>query len=249
MLKESINMKISVVIPAYNEEKIIRKTLGFIQKQTYQPYEIIVVDNNSTDKTAEMARSMGVTVVEEHVQGLTPARNTGFNAAKGEIIARTDADTQVPPNWLEMIEEAFKKDTKLVGLSGPILYFDLNVGQIAPLIQIYSQTCKLLYGCECMIGPNFAIRKSAWKKIKDEVCMDDNRVHEDIDLSIHISTVGKVRFDKSLIVRTSGRRIKKNPASFFFGYATKHLPMIKRHTKIPLKPTNLLRPFVSEHET
>lgn len=242
-------MKISVVIPAYNEEKNIRAVLKHVFDQKVAPYEVIVVDNNCVDKTAEIAREMGAKVIHEKVQGLTPARNAGFNAAKGDVIARTDADTQVPRNWLEKIDKAFSKDPKLVGLSGPIVYYDLKMGQLTALVKVYRQTCKLIYGSEIMIGPNLAIRKSAWKKIKDEVCMDDKNVHEDIDLSIHISEVGKVHFDKSFIVKTSGRRIKHNPTSFFFGYTKKHFPMIKHHTKLPARTKALLRPFVTESET
>jgi glycosyltransferase involved in cell wall biosynthesis len=227
-------MRISVVIPAYNEEKSIRQTLGHILDQTYPAHEVIVVDNNSTDATAAIAKEMGARVVKEKAQGITLARNAGFNAARGDIIARTDADTRVPRDWLEKIHTAFLTHSNVVGLSGPILYYDLKMGQLTAFVRVYRQTCKLLYGNEIMIGPNMAIRKSSWEKIKDEVCVDDTNMHEDLDLSIHLSKVGRIIFDKKFTVRTSGRRIKNNPASFFFGYTQKHIPMIKKHKKFPI---------------
>jgi len=64
-------MKISVVIPAYNEEKLLKKTLESIRDQIEKPFEIIVVDNNSTDKTAQVAKKMGAIVIKEVKQGQT----------------------------------------------------------------------------------------------------------------------------------------------------------------------------------
>lgn len=230
------NMKISVVIPAYNEEKTIADTLSHVMNQSRPADEVIVVDNNCTDATASIAKKLGARVIVEKTQGMTPARNAGFNAAKGEVIARTDADTHVPHDWIERIERSFHENDELVGLSGPIVYYDLKVNdtQIALLARIYRHTCKLIYGNEIMIGPNYALRKDTWLKIAKDVCMDDHHTHEDIDISIHLSEFGLVHFDKKLIVRTSGRRIKNNPSSFFFEYTQKHFPMIKSHKIKPM---------------
>lgn len=229
-------MKVSVVIPAYNEEKHIAQTLQHVFQQTRPADEVIVVDNNCTDKTADIARSLGATVIHEASQGLTPARNTGFDVAIGDIIARTDADTMVPPTWIEHIERSFMENDELVGLSGPIAYYDLKTtdAQITLLTKLFKEVCKVIYGNTIMIGPNYALRKSAWEKIKNDVCMDDSQTHEDIDISIHLSKVGRILFDKNLVVQTSGRRIKNNPSSFFFGYSKKHLPMIKTYKLDPI---------------
>ena len=100
---------ISVVIPAHNEEKYIGKCLNSIRKQTFKDYELIVVDNNSTDDTSKIAARYGARVIKETKQGITPARERGFKEAKAEIIARTDADAIVSPNWLKTINHTFKK--------------------------------------------------------------------------------------------------------------------------------------------
>ncbi|MCS7200790.1 MAG: glycosyltransferase [Patescibacteria group bacterium] len=86
-------MKISVVIPAYNEEEGIEKTIKKIPKEVF---EIIIVDNNSTDKTAEIAKNLGARVVKEHKQGYGYALQRGFKEAKGDIIVTLDADGQYP---------------------------------------------------------------------------------------------------------------------------------------------------------
>src|SRR5437763_970821 len=103
-------MKISVVIPVYNEEKYLHDCLTALQHQTRKADEIIVVNNNSTDSSAQIAEKLGARVVNESKQGMIFARNRGFNEATGDVIARCDADTRVPPDWLEKIEHHFQNE-------------------------------------------------------------------------------------------------------------------------------------------
>jgi glycosyltransferase involved in cell wall biosynthesis len=87
---------ISIVIPVYNEAERIAACLESIAAQTVTPLEVIVVDNNSTDATVSIARSFPfVRVITAKCQGVIHARNRGFNAARGEIIGRIDADTRL----------------------------------------------------------------------------------------------------------------------------------------------------------
>src|SRR5688572_3020117 len=93
---------VSIVIPAYNEENHLRLCLEAVARQTVKPLEVIVVDNNSTDATAAIARSFPfVTLLSEKRQGPQPARDRGYNAAHGEIIGRLDADSIVALDWVE----------------------------------------------------------------------------------------------------------------------------------------------------
>src|SRR3989304_4870044 len=117
---------ISVVIPAYNEERNLPKCLSSLRNQTFPHFEIIVVDNNSWDKTAEIARLFGARVVYETIQGMTPARERGFREAKGPIIARTDADTILTPNWLYQIYREFQKDPSLSAVTGSAYFPELG---------------------------------------------------------------------------------------------------------------------------
>ncbi|NCI45537.1 glycosyltransferase family 2 protein [Sediminibacterium soli] len=94
--------EVSVVIPAYNEESNIVKTLlSLASNTTGRSVEIIVVDNNSKDRTAELIRTCGVGYVLETEQGITPARNRGLREAKGKYILNADADTLYPSHWIE----------------------------------------------------------------------------------------------------------------------------------------------------
>lgn len=220
-------MNVSVVIPAFNEERRIEHCLKSILNQTQKPYELIVVDNNSSDKTAEIAKSLGATVIFEPKKGIISARNAGFNAANGEIIARTDADTIVPSNWIETIINHFEKDPKLLAFSGPAIF---GHKVFTPLVKlVVFETNKKIFGHNFLYGPNMALRKDVWEKVKNSACLDDELVHEDFDLSIHIGQLGKVGFDNNLKVRTSARRMKNNPTSFFVDYNIKTIDMITSH--------------------
>ncbi len=92
-------MKISVVVPAFNEEKLIARSLPAIQVATAAfsarrwESEVIVCDNNSTDRTAEIARAAGATVVFEPVNQISRARNRGASAAAGDWLIFVDADS------------------------------------------------------------------------------------------------------------------------------------------------------------
>ena len=80
---------ISVIVPAWNEEKYLKTLLPRLIAQDYSNYEIIVIDNNSKDNTAQVASSFGVKVISEKKQGTSYARAKGFEKARGEIIVRT----------------------------------------------------------------------------------------------------------------------------------------------------------------
>jgi len=223
-------MNVSVIIPAYNEEEYLGACLTSLTKQTVAPYEIIVIDNNSHDATAAIAKSYkGVRVIREKRQGMIAARNRGFSSAKSEIIARCDADTILPENWIAAIKENFREHD-MDALTGPIGFYDLTI-QSPVLSSVYLKMSKpILHGNDVLLGPNMMIKKAMWRKIKDIVCLDDRLVHEDIDLSLHITEVGgKILFDDSLVIQASGRRIRKNPLSFFGEYPLRFIKTLLAH--------------------
>ncbi len=216
-------MKVSVVIPVYNEEKYIQSCLKSIFAGNELPDEVIVVDNNCIDATIAIAKTFpNVRIVKEKAQGMTLARNRGFNRAKYEIIARTDADTIVSKNWIKHIRADFEKNPQLVGVSGPANHFiHLSLLRKKTYLQgerVYFRTFERIFHHHVLVGPNMAIRKTAWEKIKNEVCLEDKMVHEDIDLSIHLGQIGKIMFDKKMQVFTSFRRWQKLSAHWEYPY-------------------------------
>lgn len=112
----------SVVVCAYNEEKVIDACVRSLLASSYPDLEIIVCDDGSTDGTAEIARSHGITLLSlEHV-GLSRARNVGFQHASGEIIAYLDADAECHPDWPYHLALSFESGAASTG--GPNLPFD-----------------------------------------------------------------------------------------------------------------------------
>ena len=213
-------MKVSVVIPAYNEEKFIRKALKSVTNQLVDADEIIVVNNNSSDKTVEITRSFSVRIIDEKKQGMISARNTGFDNAKYDIIARIDADVQVPPDWIQRIKRNFEKK-KIDALTGPLLLSDLKLVSKSILpSHIYLESLRAISkGNRYLIGPQMSLTNDIWKKVRDIVSLDDKKVHEDLDLSLKITKVGGIiGYDRKLIVKGSARRMKKHPESFFLEY-------------------------------
>lgn len=116
---------ISVVIPALNEEENIQECLKSLQAQTRRADEIILVDNDSEDRTAEIARAFGVTVLSHPRPDLRHrdiglVRQKGTEAAAGDIIVSSDADCVYTPDWLLKIERHFAANPRLVLLGGPV---------------------------------------------------------------------------------------------------------------------------------
>ena len=202
------NPHITVVIPAYNEEDFIKITLSSIADQTYKNFELIVVDNNSTDKTGEIAKSFGARVIVEKKKGVAWARQAGFAAANGTIIITTDADTVVPTDWVEKMMQGFS-DEKIVGFGGLNRLYSGPVGSRAAtryLATAFWLIDRIASNGWNLLGSNFGVRKSAFEKIGG--FNTDLTLGEDVDLSQRLKKIGTVRLDTDLLVYSSGRRFR-----------------------------------------
>jgi GT2 family glycosyltransferase/membrane protein implicated in regulation of membrane protease activity len=100
--------KISIVVCSYNGEPTITDTLEGVTKLNYPNYEIIVIDDGSTDRTAQIAQQYDVILLSTENQGLSAARNEGLKLATGEIVAYTDDDAYPDPDWLNYLAKAFE---------------------------------------------------------------------------------------------------------------------------------------------
>jgi GT2 family glycosyltransferase/DNA-binding beta-propeller fold protein YncE len=111
--------RVSVVVCAYNAADTIADNLQSLERLTYPDYEIILVDDGSKDRTGEIAKSFSrVRVIETPNAGLSAARNVGLAEATGEIVAYTDADTRVDPDWLTFLVQPFLT-SEVVASGGP----------------------------------------------------------------------------------------------------------------------------------
>lgn len=205
-------MKLSVVIPAYNEEKYIGSCLeSLIDKAGDSIYEIIVVDNASTDNTAAIARKFpGVRVVKESRKGLTRARQAGLMAAKGDLIAYIDADTHIKDNWFRYVKKEFMRNKRLVCLSAPYSLYDVSKWK-RMLVWSYwnflAYPTYMLLMKYMVLGANFVARRDILLKIGGF----DQSIEfygEDTNIARRLHKIGKVKFLRKSLVTSSGRRLE-----------------------------------------
>ncbi|HZT75719.1 MAG TPA: glycosyltransferase [Vicinamibacterales bacterium] len=111
--------RVSVIVCAYNAADTLDDNLQSLERLTYPDYEIVLVNDGSRDRTGEIARQYAkVRVIDTPNQGLSAARNVGLAEATGEIVAYTDADTRVDPDWLTFLVQPFLH-SDVVGSGGP----------------------------------------------------------------------------------------------------------------------------------
>jgi glycosyltransferase involved in cell wall biosynthesis len=206
----SRKIKVSVIVPAFNEENFLENCLKSLKGQDFKDFEIIVVDNNSKDKTKEIAKSFNVILVSEKKQGVAFARNKGAKIARGEILAFTDADTILPKNWLSRIFEEFEKDKNLIAFGGSCEFYSGSfLAKLASkfLLKPFLILDKFFSQGFNLMGCNMAIRKKTFFEISG---FNENlKMNEDVEISYRLRKIGKVKFDFNFKVKTSGRRFSK----------------------------------------
>src|ERR1700722_10468534 len=116
---------ISVVIPAYNAEKYLEETLKSVRSQAFSDYEIIVIDDGSTDRTAQIATGYdGVILMQQTNRGAAAARNAGVVSARGKYIAFLDADDMWLPSKLEKQAANLLENPRTAWIYTDALVFD-----------------------------------------------------------------------------------------------------------------------------
>ncbi|SDS95673.1 Glycosyl transferase family 2 [Friedmanniella luteola] len=201
--------RFSVVVPALDEAAHLGRTLrSLLGQQVDQPVEIIVVDNGSTDGTADVARAHGVRVLHEPRRGVCAARQRGAEAARGAIIVSTDADTVHPSGWLRTIDATFTARPDAVAVAGPCRYDDgpawtrrypaLLFGLVATVAEA---TGRVTY----VSATNLAVRRSAFPGYD----LEQTQGGDELDLLRRLRPQGAVLWDRSNTVTTSARRLQR----------------------------------------
>ncbi|MGC5077502.1 glycosyltransferase family 2 protein [Agrococcus sp. DT81.2] len=209
--------RVSVVIPVLDDAPALRRCLEHLAAQTEPPLEVVVVDNGSVDDSAAVARAAGARVVAEPTRGIPAAAARGYDEARGEIIARCDADSVVPDDWVERIRTAFEDDPSLVGLTGPGRFHDLPKRWTAVASAAYALGTFVGGGAAIanvpLWGSNMALRRAAWEAVSARVERADPAVHDDLDLTMHLGPRARIRFDPSLRVGVEGRMFRSRAAA------------------------------------
>jgi glycosyltransferase involved in cell wall biosynthesis len=214
---------LSVIIPARNEAETIETAVGSILASTYEPLEVIVVDDGSTDGTGPIVQRLaaGDPRLRLIQAGELPpgwfgkpyACWQGYRAATGDILVYLDADCRAPLTWLERVERRFLRTPDLIALSGPYRYYDWDWWgrlliraydfSLAPATQFLVKY--LLRIGTIFYGGNFAVRADAL----EEIGGFDTSIEfhgEDTNVGRRLFAVGRVEMCHECYLYTSARR-------------------------------------------
>lgn len=230
---------VTVIVPVRNGEQTIQPLLESLQKLDYKrnKVEVIVVDGNSTDKTREIVQEFPVKLIIEKRKGLNLARNVGIKNSNGEIVAFTDADCIVPPNWITKIVDNFK-DPKIscVGGSAKALdsdfvsqYADNSIVRLMPFFTKREELERVKPFFRHPAGCNMAYRKKVAEEVgyfdeniqygfdevefADRICRAGYKMVLDPKVSVwhkHRSTLGEFLKQNFQYGKGSGLVLKKN---------------------------------------
>jgi glycosyltransferase involved in cell wall biosynthesis len=195
--------------PGFNEEKLVSLAIRSIRAEMVgrpNEYEILVVDNASTDRTADVALEHGARVVEELKRGIVTARHAGYRHARYDLLANIDADNTIPSGWLDKALAAM--DPATVVVTGPLVY-----PEFSRLLQIFTRVFYFFgrlshHAVGTMVqGGNFIVRKSALDAVggyNTEIAF----FGEDTDFAVRIARVGNVKLVPKMWVYSSARRFQ-----------------------------------------
>jgi glycosyltransferase involved in cell wall biosynthesis len=206
---EPMTIRFSVVVPCYNEEAYLRDAIRSLRQQDFDgEYEIVVVDNNSTDNTAAIARSLGARVVTEPEPGVCNARQAGTEASTGEIVVSTDADTTHAPDWLDKIDRNFRAGDHVVAVVGPCRYKDgprwgraFARTLFGAVGLVYRATGRTHY----VSATNIAFRRDRWSGYDTRLTQGG----DELDMLRRMRREGTVVYDRTNPTFTSGRRFTR----------------------------------------
>jgi glycosyltransferase involved in cell wall biosynthesis len=197
---------LSIIIPTLNEEKYLPLLLESIKRQDYKDYEIIVADNNSTDKTVKIAKQYGCKITKGGLPG--PGRNEGAKIAQGELFLFLDADVALPGGSLKKWLEEYQR--KRIDIATCLIKLQGKRSVRGSLIYSFYNSCILmLKELDYPAGMSFMlIKKEIHKKIKG---FDESiKFGEDTDYLNRSSEFGKFSILKSRKILVSPRRFKND---------------------------------------
>ncbi|MDN5820460.1 MAG: glycosyltransferase [Brachybacterium sp.] len=201
----------SVVVPVRDDARELEGLLVALGRQSRAPLEIIVVDNGSRDDSAEVARGAGCRVVVETEPGIPAAAAAGYDAARGEVIVRCDADSRPLPGWIAAHQDAHARHgASSVIVTGPA-HFRLRPPCGAVLAVLYLGTYMLTMGAALghlpAFGTTMSMRKAWWSRVSADVSRRGD-VHDDMDLSFQVGPTEQVRLSLKARVGMSPRALR-----------------------------------------
>jgi glycosyltransferase involved in cell wall biosynthesis len=210
----SLAPRVTVVIPCRDDADFLEACLAALAVQEHPPQRVVVVDNASSDASAEVARRYGADVVEEARIGIWPAAARGYDEALdgADIIARLDADSRPHPDWIARIVRAFVADPALGVLTGGAEFYGgsalTNYLGERWYVGGGHYWVKKWLGIPLVFGSNFAMHVRVWERVRGTVDRDNARIHDDLDLTIRLRRADGVRYDPQLRMPVSARPLQ-----------------------------------------
>ncbi|MFE7846570.1 glycosyltransferase family A protein [Microbacterium sp. NPDC057407] len=205
----ALGVRVSVVVPVKDDAGDLAECLRALAAQTRPPDEVVVVDNGSRDETSRVALAAGARVVPCLEPGIPAASAEGYDAARGELLLRLDADCRPAPDWVERIESAFARSPHVGAITGGARFVDgprpLRIPLAVLYLGAYAGTTSLALGHAPLFGSNLALRRSVWLDVRDAVHRHDPEVHDDLDLAFHIGDRHRIRYRRGLAMGISMR--------------------------------------------
>lgn len=187
-----------MVIPVKDDARHLVRCLRALRAQTRAADEIIVVDNDSSDASAAVARRAGATVVRCLQPGIPAASAAGYDHADGDVILRLDADCIPATTWVAAFVNAFDARQDVAAFTGGARFIDGPWMLRAPLATLYlgayAAASLPALGHLPLFGSNLGIRRNAWEDIRTTVHIDDPRLHDDFDLAFHLGLRHRIRY-------------------------------------------------------
>lgn len=216
-------LTLDLVIRTYNEESEIEECLKAVLKQKQDLGKIIVVDNNSTDKTNSIVQKLAqknpqIVMLAEKKQGAENARNKGFNAVTADIIGMIDADTRIKDGWAKEARQFLTEHSELSGCSGRTIYYDVPCRKFADWaswVTVFFAN-ETIGGNYSFYGANMAIKRKDWYEIRKIVKGEESgQIMEDLSMSIALDTIGKkIGWAKAMQADVSVRRLRISPRRY-----------------------------------
>lgn len=208
---------VSVVIPVKDDGELLRRCLRALALQSRIPDEVVVVDNASSDGSAEIARVAGARVMTCASPGIAAASSTGYDAAIGTCILRLDADCIPSHDWVQVMLDTFVSRPDVAVLTGGARFIDGPRPMRRWLAVLYLggyvvATAPAL-GHLPLFGSNLGFRRSAWLDVRDRIHRNPD-IHDDLDLAYHFGERHRIR-----VVRGATMGISMRPLVSVRGFA------------------------------
>jgi cellulose synthase/poly-beta-1,6-N-acetylglucosamine synthase-like glycosyltransferase len=246
--------KVSVLIPAYNEEKSISKCVISCLNQTKQPDEVVVINDGSKDNTLKILKYLQKKLKDGHrikivdlkknTGNKSKAQEKGLKYVKGDIVIMTDGDTTLDKNFVKEIMKSFAKDKELVAVTGFVESKKNNwitsVREIDYLVcqTIYKQAQTKVGALFVLVGCGSGFRK---KEFLETVSFDHDNITEDLDFTYQLKLAGKkLGFNDNAIIYTQDPNNLKSYFKQIYRWYSGGWTCLRKNFKILKKPNEAL---------